>query len=103
MTDLANEVSAAGVKSTKQVTRERILEAAERLFLEKGFNATSVRDIAAEADYTTGAVYGTFKSKAEVFLQVAHRQADRQDRKWQDAIATPEAWFETLLTSVAIN
>src|SRR5258708_5767299 len=95
--------STATARSAKELTRERILEAAERLFLEKGFNATSVRDIAAEADYTTGAVYGTFKSKAELFLQIAHRQAERERQSWEDTVTTltPEAWVARLLASAA--
>ena len=34
---------------TKQETRKRILEAAHRLFSEKGFVGTTTRDLAAEA------------------------------------------------------
>ncbi|MBC8384358.1 MAG: helix-turn-helix transcriptional regulator, partial [Candidatus Cloacimonetes bacterium] len=34
-----------------------IIEAAEKLFLESGFENTKMEDIAAEADYTKPAVY----------------------------------------------
>jgi AcrR family transcriptional regulator len=38
-------------------TRAHLLAAAKRLFVEKGFGATSLRDIAAEAGYTQGALF----------------------------------------------
>ena len=38
-------------------TREVILEAAERLFAERGFAATSVRDIVGEADTSAPSLY----------------------------------------------
>lgn len=40
----------------KQATRERVVEAAGRLFRERGFTATTVRDIALAAQVSTGTV-----------------------------------------------
>jgi AcrR family transcriptional regulator len=57
-------------------TREELIEAAERLFTRQGFHATSVADVAAEAGYTTGAVYSNFASKEDVFFAVYERRAD---------------------------
>jgi AcrR family transcriptional regulator len=78
--------SRAHVKRRRGVTRERILEAAERLFLERGFSATSVHEIAADAGYTTGAVYSSFSGKADLFLAVADRLSTRQREIWRQAI-----------------
>jgi len=44
-------------------TREAILQAALALFREKGFDATTMRDIAARADSALGAAYYYFNSK----------------------------------------
>ncbi len=44
-------------------TRARILEAALRLFREKGFDATTMRDIAAEAGMSLGSAYYYFDAK----------------------------------------
>ncbi|MDR1733344.1 MAG: TetR/AcrR family transcriptional regulator [Oscillospiraceae bacterium] len=47
-------------------TKERILNAALRLFSEEGFSRTSIRDIAKESGYTHGLFYNHFSSKEEV-------------------------------------
>ena len=44
-------------------TKTRILDAAEKLFGEKGFDATSLRDITTEADVNLAAVNYHFQSK----------------------------------------
>ena len=54
----------------KQRTRERLLEAARRLFAERGYEAATVRDIAAAADLSTGAVFASFSDKADLFTEV---------------------------------
>lgn len=54
-----------------EVTEERILEAAQRLFLEKGYDRTTIQDIVNELDgLTKGAVYHHFKSKEEILDKV---------------------------------
>jgi AcrR family transcriptional regulator len=49
------------------VTREQILDSSLRLFSEKGFARTSVRDIAQAAGITDAAIYYHFTSKRELF------------------------------------
>ncbi len=49
-------------------TRQTILDAAEGLFLVKGYNGTSMREIAREAgDIAVGGIYNHFGSKEEIF------------------------------------
>jgi AcrR family transcriptional regulator len=55
-------------------TRETILEAAERLFAERGFAATSVRDIVREAGTSTPSLYHFFGSKENLVVELV---ADR--------------------------
>jgi len=49
-------------------TRRRIYEAALKLFREKGFEQTTMRDIAAKADVALGAAYYYFASKEAIVL-----------------------------------
>ncbi|MBW2548946.1 MAG: helix-turn-helix transcriptional regulator [Deltaproteobacteria bacterium] len=51
-------------------TREIILEAAERLFAERGFAATSVRDIVGEADTSAPSLYHFFGSKENLLVEL---------------------------------
>ena len=48
-------------------TRERLLAAAKDEFLKYGYRGASLRRIAAVAGVTTGAIYGCFGSKQELF------------------------------------
>lgn len=48
-------------------TREKILSAARQEFLDKGYQGAWLRDIARKAGVTTGALYGYFKNKEELF------------------------------------
>src|SRR5688572_26919473 len=49
-------------------TGRRLLEAARRVFVRRGFAATSLDMIVREAGLTKGAVYSRFRSKADLFL-----------------------------------
>jgi AcrR family transcriptional regulator len=57
--------------------KRQILRAAMKLFSERGFAATSIRDIAKESGYTNPALYKHFASKEELALQlfdICHRR-----------------------------
>lgn len=54
-------------------TRNRLLDAAERLFQAKGVSSTTLLDIATAAGATRGAVYHHFKDKADLFNAMMER------------------------------
>jgi AcrR family transcriptional regulator len=60
----------------REQTRSRLLDAAERVFVERGFHATSVDEVAESAGYSKGAVYSNFENKDELFLAVLDRRVD---------------------------
>ena len=53
-------------QSKSDLTRARILETALRLFREKGFDATTMRDIASACDMAVGTAYHHFESKEAI-------------------------------------
>jgi AcrR family transcriptional regulator len=53
--------------------RDRILDAAQKLFVRYGVKRTSIDDVAREAGIAKGTVYLSFKSKAELFAAIANR------------------------------
>ena len=57
----------------KLETREKILDAARELFIEKGFDGVSMRQIAQKIEYTPTTIYGHFQDKEELFLEICHQ------------------------------
>jgi AcrR family transcriptional regulator len=60
----------------KQSTRDRILDAAEALFAQKGFEGVSVRQIMSQAGADVSLAYYHFKSKSDLFDQVMLRRVE---------------------------
>jgi len=54
----------------KQEMRQRILDGARKVFLQNGYEQTSMRNIASEISYSAGVIYFHFKDKGEIFLQL---------------------------------
>jgi AcrR family transcriptional regulator len=54
-------------EAQKQATRERVVEAARRLFEEVGYEETTIRMVAERAGVSVGSVFTTFESKVDIF------------------------------------
>ena len=70
----------------KELTRERILEAAEKLFAEKGFHETAMDEIVRASKVSKGGVYFHFPSKEELFFALLDKLADALQREVQREI-----------------
>lgn len=57
-------------------TLQKIHAIATEEFLEKGFHGASLREIVKKAEVTTGAFYGYYKSKEELFSALVKTHAD---------------------------
>jgi AcrR family transcriptional regulator len=64
--------------ATPASTRDRILAAAAEVFAERGYEGAAVSDIARRAGFTTGAIYGRFRDKAELLLEVVRGVLESQ-------------------------
>lgn len=62
-------------------TRCRIVAAAEQLIMERGFEAATMRDIAAAADVSTGAVFASFTDKHDLFEAVMVASTEQVARR----------------------
>ena len=58
------------VSKKSELTRDRILNAAYGLFIQKGFNATSMREIVEQASITMGGIYNHYASKEDIWIEV---------------------------------
>ena len=72
-------------------TRERILDAAQRIVLERGFAATSVDAVLAAAPATKGAFFHHFPSKNDLGRALLERYAAADERMLDDFMAAAEA------------
>ncbi|MFL9936412.1 TetR/AcrR family transcriptional regulator [Paraburkholderia sp. RL18-103-BIB-C] len=68
----------------KDQTRQRLLDAAEVIFMKKGFVGASVEEIAEAAGYTRGAFYSNFSSKPELFLELLRRDHETMQAGLRD-------------------
>src|SRR5512134_2307098 len=85
---------------SKAATREELLEAARRVFLDRGYHGASLDLVAREAGYTKGAVYSAFANKADLFLAVYDREQERRRATLEhvtrsgDPTTQAEDWLE---------
>jgi len=69
MPDPPVETSRRRPKGDKRIrTRAKLMEAARELIREKGYEHTTLRDVAQRAGMTSGAIYGNFKNRDELFI-----------------------------------
>jgi AcrR family transcriptional regulator len=71
-------------------TRKDLLEAAARVFAERGYERASIEAITEEAGYTRGAFYSNFSSKAELFTELLQERAYGAYRQMAAASAEGE-------------
>lgn len=93
MADGAEDVVMGG---KRERTRARLLDAALELTREKGFEQTTVADIASRAGVSTGSIYGNFRNRDDLFMALAQRQ-------WAalQPVIGPRASFADLMEATA--
>jgi AcrR family transcriptional regulator len=69
----------------KARTVQSILDAAERRFLEHGFQGTTVEQIADDADVSVGSIYVHFQSKQGLYLALVERALEIEERYMDEA------------------
>ena len=78
--------------------RDQIIEAAERLFYEKGYEQTSVQDVLDALSLSKGGFYHYFQSKIELLEAVCRRQSVRDAEEMTAAVARQEGAVAKLNT-----
>lgn len=82
-----------------ELAQQRLLESALRLFAAKGYEGTTMRDVAAEAGYSPGLTYRYFRSKEELVMALYENLARDLDCYARDFPSGPLAErFHTILT-----
>lgn len=68
----------------KKEIKNRILEAAKEIFLEKGYFGTTMGDISKKVNIGVGTIYYYFKGKAELFLQGYFMEINKNIKTFSD-------------------
>ncbi|NLP16164.1 MAG: TetR/AcrR family transcriptional regulator [Clostridiales bacterium] len=55
-----------------EATKKRIIQSAQKLFQQKGFDATSVREIVEDAGYAKGTFYLYFETKVDLLVYITN-------------------------------
>src|ERR1700730_3001514 len=83
--------------------RAQLLDAAARLFRERGFHATSMRDIAKAVGMLSGSIYYHFDSKEEMLLAVYQEGKRRVAEAVDAAVAAETAPWQRLEAACAAH
>lgn len=104
-----NEIASEPPTKRGQARQQKLLEVAERAFLQNGYAATSVNQIVREAGGSLGTLYRQFGNKLGLFEAVFKKKSQEifgpfdGDAQWQDDIAQSLYTFGYTLQHVALS
>jgi AcrR family transcriptional regulator len=90
-------------KRTAKESKESILEAAIKVFSEKGYSQTTIREVAKRAGISVGGVYIYFKNKEEIYFTLLKYLLDEFRDKTRDSIKDIEDPVEAVRDYIALN
>src|ERR1051325_11287742 len=75
-------------------TKEKIVQAAIRLFQERGYEKTTSNDIASEAGVSVGSFYVYFNDKRQLLLTICNRRAYELYKNFFDGRKAEHLFFQ---------
>jgi AcrR family transcriptional regulator len=88
---LNDERSPQADRTPQAERRDQLLLVARTIFAEKGFQATTMDDIAKEAGFTKPILYQYFESKTELYREIVNQTAQKLMTSLQTAVAEVES------------
>src|SRR5438552_18446392 len=85
--------AAAPLTEKARTTRAALVRSAYDLFIEQGYGAVSVRDLARRTQVTSGAIYGHFRNKADLLVAAIADHIDRDLYLKPDGRGTGLRWY----------
>src|ERR671923_2005559 len=79
-------MSRVRTRPTRDVTCDKLFEAAARVFEEHGIGGASIETIAAAAGFTRGAFYSNFKSKDELIIAMLEDHVEQSMGRIRDLL-----------------
>lgn len=87
----------------KQLRRREIIQAALKIFAQKGYKATTLDEIAEKSEFGKGTIYNYFSSKEEIYKEIITSAIEQHQiiiRKIDEETATLHDFVEELLASL---
>lgn len=84
-----------------ETRRSQMIEAAVRLFTEKGFHKTTTRELANESGFSIGTLYEYIETKEDVLYLVCDAIHTRMEEKLQEELSTSGTGYERLRRAFA--
>ncbi len=88
----------------KEIVKSKIIQAAIKVFTQKGYQGSSIDEIAAEADMSKSTLYTYFKSKLDILKLISNKQ--NTNEKFQNSfkgLDYPEALEEFFKMVISIQ
>jgi TetR/AcrR family transcriptional regulator of autoinduction and epiphytic fitness len=86
--EFSNGQNAAGSQARRGESRSAIIDAAERLFLQRGFGSVSMDELAEAAGVARRTLYNQFASKEEIFRAMLLRVSGQLERAFPPGLET---------------
>jgi TetR/AcrR family transcriptional repressor of mexJK operon len=90
MSDMQNDATAQTNLGRAKQKRHAVLQSAEELFLNRGFNGTSMDEVAVHAGVSKQTVYNQFANKASLFVEVVQWMTAQGAKRVQTDMHEPE-------------
>jgi AcrR family transcriptional regulator len=87
--------------ATQEATRQRIRESARGLFQSQGFDATTTRDIAREAEIAAGTMFNYYASKEAIVLEFVGEALEEAEAVFQQRVRDGMSLSEELFLLIA--
>jgi AcrR family transcriptional regulator len=87
----------------REVYRESVLDAAERVFGEQGYDTTKVQEIAAEAGVSLTTLYSVLPSKWEIYRAVNQRRLDEVMAQVRELLGQERPFLDMLVAGVRMK
>ena len=85
----------------RQLTKQKIVRSARRLFNRRGFDTVSIDDVMADAGLTRGSFYSYFESKGDLYAEAVTQILDEKQLLSSDGIASIRVLSTAQLSSSA--
>ncbi len=99
MSAVVNDGKVGKLAGRAQAQHNRIIDAAEKCFIESGFHAASIADIAAKADMSPGLIYRYFKNKNAIVKASIERCLEEEVGEIINRLESPQDVVAAILAT----